>query len=150
MYWSPFSSCPYPSSSKLSFLRPSDAGNVAEEVFCCSQQNIDFNFLHSLFFQSQDPQLLPFTYRNCNRGSSVLIQGRTLLSEWWSRRTGRAERLWSLLLWRYSRLTCATCCREPALVEGLDLISRGPSQPLQFCELTRLSLELLWFCLQLC
>jgi len=54
-----------------------------------------------------------------NTGSSTLTQGRTLLSEWCSTGTGCPERLWSVLLCRYSRLvqtpTCATCCREPAL-----------------------------------
>lgn len=48
------------------------------------------------------------------------------------------ERVGSLLLWRYLKpirmLSCATCCREPALAEGLDMmISRGPFEPLQFC-----------------
>ena len=52
--------------------------------------------------------------------------------------TGWPEGRWSLLLWRYSRPiwmpTCATCCRVPAVTSGLDLISWGPFQPLQFCD----------------
>ena len=53
--------------------------------------------------------------------------------------TGCPERLWSLLLWRYSRPawtpTWATFSRELALSGGLDpMISRGPFQPLQFCD----------------
>ena len=31
-------------------------------------------------------------------------------------------------------LPCPSCCREPALARDLDLISRGPFQPLQFCD----------------
>ena len=31
--------------------------------------------------------------------------------------------------------TCATCCRGPALAEGLDkTVSRSPFQPLQLCD----------------
>ena len=34
-----------------------------------------------------------------------------------------------------STKTCATCSRVPALAGGLDwMISRGPFQPLQFCD----------------
>ena len=47
-------------------------------------------------------------------------------SGWQSTETDCPERLWKLLLWRYSKLprtlSCAICCREPALAGvGLDL-----------------------------
>jgi len=58
------------------------------------------------------------------------------VTEHWNR---LPERLWSLFLWTYSKttwtLSCVTYCREPALVEGLDLMnSRGPFPPVQFCD----------------
>lgn len=47
------------------------------------------------------------------------------------------ERLWTLLLWRYSKLiwtpTCVTSCREPALAGALcSMVYWGSFQPLQF------------------
>ena len=39
---------------------------------------------------------------------------------WWSTGTGCPGRLWSVLLWRYSRL--------------VSMLSRDPFQPLQFCD----------------
>jgi len=73
-------------------------------------------------------------------GSSALTCERTS-SRWGWRSTGTGcpGRLWSLLLWRYSRPiwtpTWAACSKEPALEGGLDpMIFRGPFQPLQFCD----------------
>jgi len=66
--------------------------------------------------------------------------GRTYLSQRWQiTRTSWPERLWSLILWRYSRPslmpTNAIYCRVPALAAGLEsVISGGPFQPLQFCD----------------
>jgi len=58
---------------------------------------------------------------------------------WQSTGSGCPERLWRLLLWKYSRpiwmCICATCYREPALAGELDsMISWGPFQTLQFCD----------------
>ena len=44
--------------------------------------------------------------------------GRSPKWGWWSIGTGCPGRLWILLLWRYSRPTCAACCRGPALQGG--------------------------------
>ena len=54
-----FAPGPHPSSSSQSgFLRHSNAGNVAEKVFCCSQQLAFFAFPYNLPFhagtQTQD------------------------------------------------------------------------------------------------
>jgi len=48
-------------------------------------------------------------------------------------------RLWSLLLWRYSRpawtRSCAACSRWPCFSRGLDWVThRGPCEPLPFCH----------------
>jgi len=55
--------------------------------------------------------------------------------------TGCPERLWNLLLCRYSKLSwtfsCATHCREPALSAGLDLDGLQQSLPTP---------TVLWFC----
>ena len=76
--------------------------------------------------------------KNWNIGSSAQICWRTSLQwRWQSPGTDFPE--WSFLLWRYSRhiwtATCVTWCRDPALAVGLDsMFSRGPFQPLQFCD----------------
>jgi len=55
------------------------------------------------------------------------------------------DKWWSLLLWGYSRPTCATYCREHALVGCLDSVIPGDRfQPLQFCKSE--SLWLLSYC----
>ena len=74
-----------------------------------------------------------------SRGSSVWTRGRTSLWGWQSTGTGCPGRLWSLLLWRYSRPTwtrsCAACSGWPCFVRGLDWVThRGPFQPLTFCD----------------
>ena len=77
---------------------------------------------------------------SCSIGSFARMCVRTSWRwGWWSTGTGCPGRLWSLLLWRYSSLawtpTCVTWCREPVLAWGLvSMISRGPFQPLQFCD----------------
>jgi len=58
--------------------------------------------------------------KNWNVGGSTQICGKTsLLWGWQSTGTDCPERLWSLLLWRYSRLvwmsSCVIYCRERAL-----------------------------------
>ena len=63
---------------------------------------------------------------NWNVRSSIWTWGKaSLLWGWWSTGTGCSERLWSLLLWRYSvpawPISCVTCCTEPALGEGVGL-----------------------------
>jgi len=84
--------------------------------------------------------------RNWNTGSSVQTQGRTsLLWEWWSTGTGCSGRLWSLLLWRYSRLVWnsrpayATYCRKPVLAGGWTWwCLEVPFNPYKS--------EIIWFC----
>ena len=78
---------------------------------------------------------------NWNTGSSIWKWGKTsLLWRWQNTATGCSERLWSLLLWRYSKptwtLSCVTCFREPALVVGLDLDDhkRSLPSPIWFCD----------------
>ena len=68
--------------------------------------------------------------------SSVWTWGRTsCLWGWWSTGTGCPERLWSLLLWRYSRpawtRSCAACCRWPCFGRrvGLDDPQRSLPTP---------------------
>ena len=75
-------------------------------------------------------------------GSSVWTWGRTSsLWGWRSTGTGCRGRLWSLLLWRYSRAawtrSCAACCRWPCFSRrvGLDDPQRSPPTP-----------TILWFC----
>ncbi len=57
--------------------------------------------------------------RNWKTGSSILTQGWiSSLPEWQSTGIGCPQRLWTLLLKRYSRLlgiNCAACCRASAL-----------------------------------
>ena len=92
------------------------------------------------------------TGRKWNTGGSIWTWGRSLLLGWWSTGTGCPGRLWSVLLWTYSRPvwtpTCETCYRE-LFSRGLDsVISRGPFQPPQFCEsviLWKQAVELWWF-----
>ena len=82
-------------------------------------------------------------------GSSVWTWGRTSsLWGWWSPGTGCPERLWSLLLWRYSRpawtTSCAACCRWPCFSRavGLDDPQRSLLTPnsLWFCD------SVIWTC----
>ena len=84
---------------------------------------------------------------NWNTGSSIWTWEKTSsLWGWQSTGTGCLERLWSLLLWRYSKPSwtrcCATCSSDPALAGGLDqMISRCPFQPLPFCDSVHLWLN---------
>jgi len=83
---------------------------------------------------------------NWSRGSSVWTWGRTSsLWGWQSTRTGCPGRLWSLLLWRYSRPTwtrsCAACFRWPCFSWGVGL--DGPQRSLP-------TPNILWFCEQMC
>lgn len=72
---------------------------------------------------------------NENIRSSIKTCERTfLLWGWWSTGTGCPEKLWCLLLWRYTRpawtLSCAIYCREPALAGGITRsASKIPSNP---------------------
>jgi len=65
--------------------------------------------------------------RNWTMGSSMLKQGRnSSLSECWSTGTGCPEKLWSHLLWRYSRPVWMINCDllyGTALAGGLDSVS---------------------------
>jgi len=79
---------------------------------------------------------------NWSTGSSIWRGGRTSsLWGWRSPGTGCPGRLWSLLLWRYSRPTwtrsCAACCRWPSFVRGVGLDDPQRSLP---------TLNMLWFC----
>ena len=74
------------------------------------------------------------TGTNWSIGSSIWTQGRTSsLWGWRSTGTGCPGRLWSLLLWRYSRPTwmrsCAACCRRPCFSRGLGLDDPQRSLP---------------------
>ena len=82
---------------------------------------------------------------NWGIGSSVWTWGRTSsLWGWWSTGTGCPGRLWSLILWRYSRpawtRSCAACSRWPCFSRrvGLDDPQRSLPTPniLWFCEAT--------------
>jgi len=59
---------------------------------------------------------------NWSTGSSVWTWGRR---GWWNTETGCPGRLWSLLLWRYSRPTwtrsCAAWCWWPCFGRGVGL-----------------------------
>ena len=79
---------------------------------------------------------------NWSTGSSVWTWGRTsALWGWRSPGTGCPGRLWSLLLWRYSRpawtRSCVACCRWPSFSwrVGLDDPQRSLPTP-----------NILWFC----
>jgi len=66
------------------------------------------------------------TFHFWSIGSSSWTWGRTSsLWGWWSTGTGCPERLWILLLWRYSRRswtkTCATCSRWPCFGRRVEL-----------------------------
>ena len=74
------------------------------------------------------------TGTNWSIGSSVWTWGRTyLLWGWRSPGTGCPGRLWSLLLWRYSKPTCmwscAVCCRWPCFGRGAGLDDSQRSLP---------------------
>ena len=74
------------------------------------------------------------------RGSSSWTRGRTSsLWGWQSPGPGCPGRLWSLLLWRYSRPAwmrcCAACSGWPCLGRGLGWVThRGAFQPPPFCD----------------
>ena len=79
---------------------------------------------------------------NWGIGSSVWTWGRTSsLWGWRSPGTGCPGRLWSLLLWRYSRpawtRSCAACCRWPRFGRGFGLDDPQRSLPTP---------TILWFC----
>ena len=83
---------------------------------------------------------------NWGTGSSVWTWGRTSsLWGWRSTGTGCPGRLWSLLLWRYSRPAwtrpCAACCRWPCFGRGVGLDDPQRSLPTP---------TILWFCVILC
>jgi len=70
----------------------------------------------------------------------------------WSPGPGCPGRLWSLLLWRYSRPTgtrcCAACSGWPCLGRGLGWVThRGPFQPPPFCDSVK---TFVFPCLQQC
>ena len=76
------------------------------------------------------------TGTNLSRGISSWTWGRiSSLWGWWSPGTGCPGRLWSLLLWRYSRpawmRSCAACCRWPCFGwrVGLDDPQRSLPTP---------------------
>ena len=74
--------------------------------------------------------------------SSIWTWGRTSsLWGWRSTGTGCPGRLWSLLLWRYSRSTwtfsCPACCRWPCFCRGVGLDDPQRSLPAP---------NILWFC----
>ena len=82
------------------------------------------------------------TGTNWSIGSFVWTWGRTSsLWGWRSPGTGCSERLWSLLLWRYSRPAwtrcCAVCCRWPCFSRGVGLDDPQRSLPTP---------NILWFC----
>ena len=79
---------------------------------------------------------------NWGTGSSVWTWGGTSsLWGWRSTGTGCPGRLWSLLLWRYSRSawtrSCADCCRWPCFGGGVGLDDPQRSLPTP---------TILWFC----
>ena len=79
---------------------------------------------------------------NWSTGSSVWTWGRTSsLWGWRSTGTGYLGRLWSFILWRYSRLawtrSCAACCRWPCFGRGVGLDDPQRSLPTP---------TVLWFC----
>ena len=79
---------------------------------------------------------------NGNTGSSIWTWGVTSsLWGWWRTGTGCPVRLWSLLLWRYSRpdwtRSCAACCRCPCFGRGFGLDDPQRSLPTP---------TILWFC----
>ena len=83
------------------------------------------------------------TGTNWSRGNSVCTWGRpSSLWGWRSPGTGCPGRLWSLLLWRYSRpawtQSCAACCRWPCFSRGVVLDDPQRSLPtpniLGFCD----------------
>ena len=113
------------------------------------EEEVDETFYKQLEVASQSQALVllgDFSYPDICRISNMV---RHTCSRWilqctedyfsmlkWSTGTACPERLWILLLWRHSwMLTCTTWSREPALAERLDsVVSRGPFQPLQFCD----------------
>ena len=92
---------------------------------------------------------------NWSIGSSVWTWGRTsFLWGWRSTGIGCPGRLWSLLLWRYSRpawtRSCAACCRRSCFSRGIGLDDpQGSLQTptiLWFCEIIS-SVKLFYFSL---
>ena len=82
------------------------------------------------------------TGTNWSMGSSVWTWGRTSsLWGWQSTGTGCLGRLWSLLLWRYSRpawtRSCVACCRWPCFCRGVGLDDPQRSLPTP---------NILWLC----
>jgi len=82
------------------------------------------------------------TGTNWSIGSSSWTWGRSSsFWGWWSTGTGCPERLWILLLWRYSRPTwtksSTACCRWPCFSRGVGLDDPQRSLP---------TLNILWFC----
>ena len=79
---------------------------------------------------------------NWSIGSSVWTWGRSSsLWGWRSTGTDCPGRLWSVLLWRYSRptwtMSCAACCRWPCFGRGVGLDDPQRSLPTS---------NILWFC----
>ena len=78
--------------------------------------------------------------------------GTSSLWGWWSTGTGCPGRLWSLLLWRYSRPawtgSCVACCRWPCFGRGVGLDDPQRSLPtptiLWFCDGSFVSLPSHW------
>ena len=83
---------------------------------------------------------------NRNTGHSFWTWGRIyFLWEWQSTGVGCPERFWSVLLWRYSRPTCAPYSREPALAVGWTQWSlEVPSNPYNCDSVKQGSQILLW------
>jgi len=89
--------------------------------------------------------------RDRTRGNGHKLEHRMFLTRnisflwgWHSTGTGCPERLWSLLLWRHSKPTYATCCRELALAEAeLSDLQRSFSTSVILWNATYLQCEIL-------
>jgi len=117
------------------------------EIWCCSsavKPSLKLIFykkggiIVSLFITNR---LVWATGTNWSIGSSIWTWGRTSL--WGCRSTGKGcpGKLWSLLLWRYSRFawtrSCAACSRWPCFGRGVGLGDPQRSLPTP---------NILWFC----